>query len=63
VCPITTCVAIFTDDPTRNRHRAGSTAAAHRGVGRVKISAEGVMKRPKRRHRQLFLGVFKIVGV
>jgi hypothetical protein len=63
VCPITTCVAIFPVCPARSRHRAEACAAADRSVGRVRTPAEGIGNRPKRRHRQLFLGLFKIVGV
>jgi hypothetical protein len=62
VCPITTCVAIYRDCPARSRRRAEACAAAHRMVGRVRAPAEGIENRPKRRHRQLFLGLFKIVG-
>jgi hypothetical protein len=63
VCPITTCITIFPDNPTRSRHRVEAYAAAHRSVGRVRAPAEGIGNRPKRRHRQLFLGLFKVVGV
>jgi hypothetical protein len=63
VCPITTCVTIFPDCPVRSRHRTEACAAAHRSVGRVKTPAEGIGNRSKRRHRQLFLGLFNIVGV
>jgi hypothetical protein len=62
VCSITTFVTIFPDCPTRSRHRAEACAAAH-NVGRVRTPAEGIGNRPERRHRQLFLGLFKIVGV
>jgi hypothetical protein len=63
VCPITTCVTISPDCPARSRHRAEACAAAHRSVGRVRAPAEGIGDRPKRRHRQHFLGLFKNVGV
>jgi hypothetical protein len=63
VCPITTCVTIFPDCPARSRHHAEACAAAHRSVGRVRASVEGIWNRPKRRHRQLYLELFKIVGV
>jgi hypothetical protein len=63
VCPIRRCVTIFPDCPARSQHRAEACAAAHRSVGRVKAFAEGIGNRPKRRHRQPFLGLFKIVGV
>jgi hypothetical protein len=63
VCPITTCVTNFPDCPARSRHRAEACAAAHHSVGRVIAHAEGIGNRPKRSHRQLFLGLFKIVGV
>jgi hypothetical protein len=63
VCPITTCVTIFPDCPAKSRHRAEACAAAHRSVGLVRAPAEGIENRPKRCHRQLFLGLFKIVGV
>jgi hypothetical protein len=41
VCPITTTFAIVLDRPARSWYRAEATAAAHRGVGRVKTHAEG----------------------
>jgi hypothetical protein len=63
VCPITTCVAIIPDCPARSRHNAEACAAAHRSIGRVRTPAEEIGNRPKRRHRQLFLGLFKVVGV
>jgi hypothetical protein len=63
VCPIKTCVTIFPDCLTRSRHRAEACAAAYRSVGRVRTPAEGIGNRLKRRQRQLFLGLFKIVGV
>jgi hypothetical protein len=57
------CVTIFPDCLARSRHRAEACAAAHRSVGRVRKPAEGMENRPKQRHRQLFLGLFKIIGV
>jgi hypothetical protein len=46
-----------------SRHRDEACAAAQLSVGRVRILAEVIGNRPMRRHRQLFLGLFKIVGV
>jgi hypothetical protein len=63
VCPITTCVTIFPDCSAISRYRAEACAAAHSSVGRVRTPAGGIGNRPKRRHSQLFLGLFKIVGV
>jgi hypothetical protein len=60
VCPITTCVTIFYDCPAKIQHHAEACAAAHRSVGRIRAPAEGIGNRPKRSHRQLFLGLFKI---
>jgi hypothetical protein len=57
------CVTIFPDCPARSWHRAKACAAALRSVGRVRTPAECIENWPKRRHRQLFLGLFKIVGV
>jgi hypothetical protein len=61
--PITTCVTIFPDCPAKSRHRAEACAAAHYSVGCVRAPAEGIGNRPKRRHRQLFLGLFVYHGV
>jgi hypothetical protein len=63
VFPITTCVTFFPDCPAKSRHRAETCVAAYRSAGRVRAPSEGIGNRPKRRHRQLFLGLFKIVGV
>jgi hypothetical protein len=63
VSPITTCVTIFPNCPARSRRCAEACAAANRSVGRVRTSAEGIGNKPKRLHRQLFLGLFKIVDV
>jgi hypothetical protein len=58
-----THVTIFLDCPARSRHRAKACATVYRSAGRIRAPAEGIGNRPKRRHRQLFLGLFKIVGI